>query len=135
MKNTANTWAFYMDAALHTAGLTKQQADAMFKEYAARDPHSEVEIYIADVPRYARICSATSEGMNEGYLFEDALLYFAEREAAEKFARNCGYADLDEAYDDEAYCYTEWDVEDEDEWYEKHAGVWYECTDDSRIAI
>jgi len=85
--------------------------------------------------KFARICSATNEGMNEGYLFEESLMYFIEHEDAERYAIELGYADLDEAYDDDAYCYTEWDVEDEREWYEKHDGQWYECTEDSRVLI
>lgn len=85
--------------------------------------------------RFARICSATNEGMNEGYLFEENLMYFINKEDAERFALEQGYADLDEAYDEGAYCYTEWDHEDEGEWYEKHDGVWYECTDTGKVAV
>jgi len=81
--------------------------------------------------RFARICSATNEGMNEGFLFEESLMYFIEKDDAERYAIEIGYADLDEAYDDDAYCYTEWDEEDEGEWYEKHDGQWYECTEEN----
>ena len=73
--------------------------------------------------------------MNEGYLFEESLMYFINEEDAERYAIEIGYASLDEAYDDDAYCYTEWDAEDEGEWYEKHDGQWYECTQDSRVLI
>ena len=73
--------------------------------------------------------------MNEGYLFEESLMYFIDEEDAERYAIEIGYADLDEAYDDDAYCYTEWDYEDEGEWYEKHDGQWYECTNESKILI
>jgi len=64
-----------------------------------------------------------------------ACIYFIEKDDAERYAIEIGYADLDEAYDDGAYCYTEWDWEDEGEWYEKHDGVWYECTNDSKVEL
>jgi hypothetical protein len=68
---------------------------------------------------WARVCSATGQGMNEGYLFEESLMYFIDEEDALKFAQEIGYADLDEAYDDDAYCYTEWDADDEQYHYEQ----------------
>jgi hypothetical protein len=85
--------------------------------------------------KFARICSATNEGMNEGYLFEESLMYFIDEEDAERYAIELGYADLGEAYDDDAYCYTEWDAEDEREWYEKYDGVWYECNSNEKTPI
>ena len=57
--------------------------------------------------------------MNQGYLFEGMLMYFIEEEDALKYAIELGYSDLDEAYDDGAYCYTEWDVEDEEYYFEE----------------
>ncbi len=87
--------------------------------------------------KFARICSATNEGMNEGFIFHDDFwtMYFIEKEDAERHAIDIGYESLDEAYDDGAYYYTEWDWEDEGEWYEKHDGQWYECTNDSKVLI
>ena len=59
---------------------------------------------IETTERFARICSATNEGMNEGFLFEESLMYFIEKDDAERYAIEIGYASLDEAYDDDAYC-------------------------------
>jgi hypothetical protein len=93
--------------------------------------------------RFARICSATNEGMNEGFVFQDGLMYFKHEQDLVTYLRSreevpSNLSDeflLKEAYDLEEYYYTEWDYEDEGEWYEKHDGVWYECTNDSRVAI
>jgi hypothetical protein len=63
--------------------------------------------------KYARQCSATLEGMNEGYCFGDGE-YYAKHEAdALKYAQSIGYKTLEEAYDDDAYYWTEWEDEDD----------------------
>ena len=72
--------------------------------------------------RYARKCTKTGKGMDEGYCFEDGLAYFADKEDAEAYAiLQCGFASLDEAYDAGAYCWTAWDWEDEEYYYEEQA--------------
>jgi len=78
--------------------------------------------------KFARICDATHEGMNAGYVFGDGEAYFLKKSDAEKYALDMGYSNLNEAYEDDAYYYTEWDAEDEGTWYEKRDGQWYEIT-------
>ena len=64
---------------------------------------------------FARICSVTGEGMNEGYVFEDGEMYFKYEKDLIAFLRqregNNDLSDeylLDEAYELEEYYYTSW---------------------------
>jgi len=78
--------------------------------------------------KFARKCSATGKGINEGYCVNDGDFYFSEESQLVKWLRD---RDVDgtnelsdefilkEAYDLEEYYYTEWDAEDEDEWYDE----------------
>lgn len=65
---------------------------------------------------FARQCSATGEGMNEGWIVNDGEYYFKYEEDALAHAKEMGYADLDEAYDNEEFYYTEWEDEDDYEY-------------------
>jgi len=64
---------------------------------------------------FARVCDATNEGMNEGYCFGDGEAYFKHEADALNYAKSIGYVTLDEAYNNEAYYYTEWEELDEEE--------------------
>lgn len=77
--------------------------------------------------RFARLCSATNQGMNEGYCFGDGEMYFANVSDATDYAKSIGYESLTDAYNDGAYYYTEWE-EEQDEWYEQRDGKWYLVT-------
>ena len=76
---------------------------------------------------YARKCSATGKGMNEGYVFLDGEFYCISKEDALKKAKELGYNSLEEAYAKDAYYYTDWDVEemikDEEEAYTEDGSV------------
>jgi hypothetical protein len=61
--------------------------------------------------KWARQCSKTGEGMNEGYCFNDGEAYFIEEADALEYAKSIGYDNLDDAYEHDAYYYTEWDGE------------------------
>ena len=132
MNNNTQKWALYMDGELHTTNLSKQQADAMFATFAARDPHGdEVDMHIAPVEQYPRLCDKRKTGMFTGYVFFDGQFECEDEADALEYAQTeCGYADLDEAYNDEAYYYTEWE-ECDDTWYECHNERWYEVTANS----
>jgi hypothetical protein len=78
--------------------------------------------------KFARKCSVTGKGINEGYCVNDGDLYFSEESQLVKWLRDRdvdGTNDLsdefilNEAYELEEYYYTEWDAEDEDEWYDE----------------
>jgi hypothetical protein len=87
--------------------------------------------------KFARICDATNNGMNEGYVFGDGEMYFSTAEhllahlrtiewvdCNGKLSTNCtnGAELLDFFYNEEMYYYTQWEELDEDEWYEsEHA--------------
>ena len=62
---------------------------------------------------FARICSATGEEMNEGFCFGDGDKYFKNEIDALKYAIEIGYDSLEEAYDDEAYYFTDWEQDGE----------------------
>lgn len=68
--------------------------------------------------KFARVCSATGRGMNEGYCFGDGEEYFINENDAYDYALSIGYKGLQDAFDDDAYYYTEWNVEDDDVWYD-----------------
>lgn len=75
--------------------------------------------------KFARKCSITGKGMNEGWCFGDGEEYAATREMAAKIAEDTYGCSFDEAVsqdednDGEALAYwTEWEVDEENEgWY------------------
>lgn len=67
--------------------------------------------------RYARKCSVTGRGMNDGYVFGDGEQYAIDKESALVIAKKYGYDSLEEAYEDGAYYYTEWEEIDDDFYY------------------
>jgi len=83
--------------------------------------------------KFARKCSATGKGINEGYCVNDGELYFSEESQLVEWLRD---RDVDgtnelsdefilkEAYELEEYYYTEWDAEDEDEWYDENGKLY-----------
>ena len=58
--------------------------------------------------------------MNEGFCFGDGEAYFKHENDAYDYALSLGYKGLQDAYDDDAYYYTEWM---EDYQYEEINGV------------
>jgi hypothetical protein len=84
--------------------------------------------------KFARRCDITGRGMNEGYVFGDGELCFAEKEDLIKHLRTLEWEDAngkrskdieDDAelmnyfYREDLYYYTEWDFYDiDDEWYD-----------------
>ena len=68
--------------------------------------------------KFARKDSVTGKGINEGFCFGDGEAYFEEEEDAETHAISLGYKNLKEAYRDEAYYFTEWEVEEGETWFD-----------------
>lgn len=68
--------------------------------------------------KFPRRCDITGMGMWEGYCFGDGQDYAMDKPSAEKLAKQYGYDTLEEAFEDGAYYFTEWEELDEDEWYE-----------------
>jgi hypothetical protein len=73
--------------------------------------------------KFARKCSVTGVGMNEGYCFFDGEEYAADENSALKLAKEYGYETLEEAWADDAYYWTEWDELYHDGYYTKD-GEW-----------
>lgn len=81
--------------------------------------------------KWARVDSATGKGMNVGYCVLDGEAYFENESDLIKYLREVMNVDeknelsdefiLEEAYANDDYYYTEWEVEDEDYWYEEQA--------------
>jgi hypothetical protein len=84
--------------------------------------------------KFPQLCDVKKVGIYTGYVFYDGLFTCEDEEDALNYAKNDGYASLDEAYDDEAYYYTEWE-EIDGVWFEETDGVWFECTEDSREPV
>ena len=69
--------------------------------------------------KFARRCDVTGEGMNEGYVVGDGDFYIKYETDAEKWCKEAEYVSIEDAFDEEAIYWTEWDADDdEDEWYE-----------------
>lgn len=61
--------------------------------------------------KFARKCSVTGEGIDEGYVFRDGDMYFSKIEDLTKHILSLGYKTLEEAYPNEYY-YTDWEDND-----------------------
>ena len=81
--------------------------------------------------KFARKCSATGVGMNEGYVVNDGDEYFANKSDLVKWLRDRNVDEynelsdeflLNEAYSLEEYYWTEW-YDEEDHQYEMINGV------------
>jgi hypothetical protein len=69
--------------------------------------------------KFARRCDVSNEGMNEGWVIGDGVMYIKSETEAEKWAIENGYASIEDALDEDAIYWTEWEeIEDDDEWYE-----------------
>jgi hypothetical protein len=69
--------------------------------------------------KFARRCDVSNEGMNEGWVIGDGVMYIKSETEAEKWAIENGYANIEDALDEDAIYWTEWEeIEDDDEWYE-----------------
>jgi hypothetical protein len=77
--------------------------------------------------KYARKCSATNTGINEGYVVNDGEYYFANESALLNYLKGQDFIDseglivsedrlLEWAYNNEVYYYTEWEDESEYEY-------------------
>ena len=95
------------------------------------EPMPHVVAVVNQIPMnnfmFARLCSATGRGMNEGYCCCDGDFYFAEESDLLAWLRSdegAGYEGMSDefvladAYEAEMNYYTEWEELDEDEWYE-----------------
>lgn len=89
---------------------------------------------MSNTERFPRLCDIKKVGIYTGFVFYDGLFTCEDEDDALKYAMADGYSSLDEAYEDEAYYYTEWE-ECDDTWFEEINGVWYECTEDSREIV
>jgi hypothetical protein len=83
--------------------------------------------------KYAKQCSITGEGMNEGYVYYDGEMYFKYEKDFVMFLKyqNEPIEDiwdlsdefiLNESYDNGEYYYTEWEDENEYEYFEDENG-------------
>lgn len=67
------------------------------------------------IEKFARKDTKTGKGMNEGFCFGDGEAYFEEETDALEYAKKLGYKSLKEAYKDDAYYHTNWEVDETDE--------------------
>lgn len=71
------------------------------------------------IEKYARKCSKTGKGINEGFCFNDGEKYFKEEYDAILYAKELGYNSLDEAYEDEGYYWTDLEIEEGEVFYDE----------------
>jgi len=62
--------------------------------------------------RFAKKCSVTGEGMNQGYVFHGGEEYFSTEKIADKRLKEIGYESIQEAFDCDVVYWTDWDIED-----------------------
>jgi len=76
--------------------------------------------------KFPRKCDATGVGMHVGFVVSDGIYHFSEEKYLIQHLRDNGYDDpnisdamlLEEAYVNDDYYHTEWDIDDSDYWYE-----------------
>ena len=76
--------------------------------------------------KYARKCDITSEGMNEGYCILDGMMYIKyEKDMIKHIKDETDYNDIEEAYEDDYYYFTDWfdTIDEEDEWYTEEGSL------------
>ena len=57
-----------------------------------------------------RVCSVSGEEMTEGYCIMDGELYIkGHHDMLNHITHETEYKDMNEAYDDEYYCWTQWE--------------------------
>ena len=69
------------------------------------------------VINYARLCSVTGEGMNDGWVVDTELKYFKYEADALAYAIKLGYTNIEDAFDHDVMYYTEWEIENEMYYY------------------
>jgi len=62
--------------------------------------------------KFARKCSVTGEGMNQGYVLHNGEMYFSTEELAEIHLQILGYTSFEEAFNQDVIYWTDWDIED-----------------------
>jgi hypothetical protein len=65
--------------------------------------------------KFARTCSVTGIGMNEGYCYNDGEAYYSTKEIAEQAMIEKGFIDIEDAYNQDVIYWTVWDVNDIEE--------------------
>jgi hypothetical protein len=78
--------------------------------------------------KFARQCSITGEGMNEGWCFGDGQYYVKHENDALALALKYGYNSIDDAFEDDAVYWTEWEDEDDYQYYEDENGKIFEIS-------
>lgn len=63
--------------------------------------------------KFARQCTITGKGMNEGWVFGDGQDYAKHESGAIQLAKQYGYASLEDAYEDDGGYWTSWEDEDD----------------------
>ena len=110
MKRTYTT-KIQVEAESQKEAIASVDMNEMYEKELSQMDTDEMTMEVTE--SFARICSATNEGMNEGFCFGDGDRYFKNEEDALKYAIEIGYESLEEAYDDEAYYFTDWEQDGE----------------------
>ena len=63
--------------------------------------------------KFARQCSVTGEGMNQGWVIEDGWVYAKYEKDALKLLIEMGYKSIEDAYESDNCYWTEWEDEDD----------------------
>lgn len=132
MERTQKTWDFiYEDS--NGNELQRKQLDCFDRKDAEQTAFSiQQNSMLADLDnirvqfmpiKWARKCSVTNQGMNEGWHIEYTGEYFKTAEDAEAACQKAGFDNLDIANEDEYIYWTEWMDESDDAYIEDENGV------------
>ena len=70
--------------------------------------------------KFARKDSVTGKGINDGFCFGDGDFYCASSLDALAKCEELGFETMEEAYKEEAYYWTEWEIEEGENYFDKH---------------
>jgi hypothetical protein len=107
---------WYMDVSVNVEEYASARLmGAINKQIAIWDcaKNKEIKLGEDEAPTYARTCSVTGEGMNEGWYYEADQMYFKYEADALAHVVSKGYDDINDAYEHDECYYTEWDVNED----------------------
>lgn len=79
--------------------------------------------------KFARKCSVTGKGINEGFCFFDGGMYFEHEKDALEYAKTLGYETLKKSYKAGVHYWTDWydTIDEENDDYYDEEGNKYNC--------
>jgi len=81
------------------------------------------KLTLTEGEKFARKCSVTGEGMNEGWIANDGQFYFKYKKDAIAWCKNNGYKSLNKAFSEDAIYWTAWDTDEDAQYIVKNGEI------------